>query len=124
MSTAHSTPSETANVATERRQQPRKRIERPIHVKDLGRDCVLGNLIDLSEGGFMLLCHETVPEYCALEIELCLPTEFDCGEAIVLGAQSVWEEKSHQAGKNWVGFQIIDIEPEARDRLACLLERF
>jgi hypothetical protein len=106
----------------ERRQSPRKRISCSLTVRDLSREIVLGQLVDFSLTGLMLLATEDIPVGRVYQLSLEFPELSPCGDEAVFGAESLWAESSLEPSKYWVGFHIIDISPEYAECIRCLFE--
>ncbi len=106
----------------ERRQHPRKKIDCALAVRDLSRETVLGQLVDFSLTGLMLLATEDIPVGRVYQLALQFPERSPCGTEAVFGAESLWAESSLEPSKYWVGFHIIDISPEYAECIRCLFE--
>jgi hypothetical protein len=105
----------------ERRQHPRKKVSDPIPVRDEDRGEILGYLVDISLGGFMVLGNQAIATGRVFRLGLELPQPAGT-EPLRLGAESLWVEESSDAGKFWIGFQIIDISRTDVLRLRRLID--
>ena len=106
----------------ERRKHPRKRVDRPLAIRDLNRDIELGRLVDISLDGLMLLSREDVPSNRVYPLALKIPEELGYGPWAEFGAESLWTETSLEPERYWVGFHIIDISQENQDRIRGLID--
>lgn len=108
---------------TERRKHPRKRVTRSLEVRDLSRAVALGQLVDISPGGLMVLGAEPVAVGGIYRLGLDLSEALEPGAAVEFGAESLWREPSGESGKCWTGFAIIDIAPDQAKLVRWLMER-
>jgi hypothetical protein len=106
----------------DRRKYPRKKVDRPLSVDDLGRGEPLGCLVDISIEGLMLISPDPIEVNRVFQLSLELPPAFGAGEVVLFGAESMWREPSSDPGKYWVGFQIIDIAPEHVGKIHRLID--
>lgn len=73
-------------------------------------DTLLGNIVNISQGGFMLASHNTIiPEGAIYQLKL---QESQSTANIHLGATCLWQTEANAADAHWAGFQIIDISAE------------
>jgi len=106
----------------DRRKHPRTKVGRPLKVNDSDRGEPLGNLVDISPDGFMLLSAEPIEVNRIFQVSLELPEQVGAGHAARFGAESLWREPSNDPGKCWIGFQIIDISHENVEKIHRLIE--
>jgi hypothetical protein len=96
----------------EQRTSPRKQVTEKIDIIDINRDEYLGNLVNISAGGFMLLCSTPPPTNQLFQVRMSLPTSIDHVDHIDLGAECLWCNAVSESGSWWAGFQIIDISDQ------------
>lgn len=90
---------------------------------DVDRNIVMGQLVDISEDGLMLLCPEVVELKVNRLFRVQLQLSPDTGDApLACAVESLWREPGHEAATHWAGFKIIDISKEDADKLHHLLE--
>lgn len=78
-------------------------------------DALLGNIVNISQGGFMLASHgSTIPEGAIYQLRL---QEEQAAMDISLGATCLWQTEANATDSHWSGFQIIDISAEDEARL-------
>lgn len=105
----------------DRREHPRKRIDRSLEVCDLSRGIVLGQLVDISPGGLMILGAEPVVLGGIYRLGLDLAGIL-AGEGVIeFGAESLWREPCQDQGQHWTGFRVIAIAVEDAERLRQLM---
>ena len=103
----------------ERREQPRKRVNRSMVIRDLSREVVLGQLVDICAGGLMILGAEPLAVGGIYRLGLDLSEVLEPGAVAEFGAESLWQESLQSPDKHWTGFRIIAIALDS----AALVER-
>jgi hypothetical protein len=107
----------------ERRKHPRLHIQGAVPVLDLDRNLMMGQLVDISEDGLMVLCPELVDVRANRLFRVKVQLEEECcGGPLTVAVESLWREPGQEAATHWVGFKIIDIAKEDAERLHHLLE--
>jgi len=82
----------------------------------------LGQVANISAGGFMLMVYGDCPmEGGVFHIGL-LPEPTNPRSEIEVGAICLWHSETRASDASWCGFQIIDISDGAQYRLTKLLE--
>jgi c-di-GMP-binding flagellar brake protein YcgR len=107
----------------ERRKHPRTKVSSVIRVLERDQEVQLGQLVDLSLDGMMLLANDAVQANRVFRMRLEFPDGFDM-DPIQFGAESMWVEDSHDVNSHWAGFQIIDISPENADKIRRLIDDY
>jgi hypothetical protein len=85
----------------------------------------LGVLVDIHLEGFMLMGSEQLkPEYL-YQIKLRVDgPDGSLDECIELGIDCLWARAMAQENRFWAGCRIIDVSPDAREKLAQLISEF
>jgi len=108
------------NSAYENRGHKRVEVSEVIRVIDRQTGANMGQLVNISEEGFMLLGSQPVAENNILQLSL----EFESGEnqasPILIGVESLWCHSSSDQKQYWAGFYIIDISDEDLERVKHL----
>ena len=112
----------------ERRREPRIAVSVPLQVYDLARECYLGNVANVSRGGLMLFSPTAIGGNRIFQIAVTLPETVGAQDKtqLFLGVESLWQESCDDGQGFWVGFQIIDLQPQDAvllDRLIEVLSR-
>ena len=94
-----------------------------IRVLDRDHEMTLGQLVDLSIEGLMMLGQEPIEVNRVFRMTLDVPPDIDIGP-IQFGAESLWVEPSHEAKTHWAGFRIIDISEDSSKRMRRLIDEF
>lgn len=104
-------------------QRSKRRVTIPDHpqILDAHSGDVLGELVNLSVDGLMIVSPKFIASgtLCQLRIPLI------CSGASVeihIGVESLWCEDANDSGAYWTGFQIIDIAPEHQAILDAVVE--
>ncbi|BCX82531.1 hypothetical protein MIT9_P2117 [Methylomarinovum caldicuralii] len=108
----------------DRRREPRIAVSVPLQVHDLARECYLGNLANISSGGLMLFAPTAIACNRIFQIGITLPEPLLTQEKnrLDLGVESLWQESCDEGEGFWVGFQIIDLQPQDKALLGRLIE--
>lgn len=99
-------------------------LPEPITVRDAGRDCPLGEALNLSIEGLMVAGDEPVAEGAILQIALELPWPIGGASEIELGVTCLWSRPAADGPRHWAGLQIIDASVQAIKRIEVLLREF
>ena len=104
----------------EMRNHNRVEISEVIRVINRQTGADLGQLVNISEEGFMLLGSQSVPEDSIFQLAL----EFESGNnntaPILIGVECLWCHSSSDQTQYWAGFYIIDISDEDLERVRHL----
>jgi hypothetical protein len=106
----------------DRRQHPRIEIDRPLTVVDATRNAALGQIANLSLGGFLILTPQKIESNRVFQLRLETNQAEPEKDPIEFGAESLWQDPAFSENTYWAGFQIIDISVRARMRLAEYVE--
>lgn len=93
----------------EQRSSPRKQANAGIEVFDTATDRPIGNLVNISLTGFMLITDQSLPEGHLFQLKIAIPDPAGGISTVSFGAESLWNQDEPSSGNHWVGFQIIDI---------------
>lgn len=107
--------SNTVNPAhSEQRRKNRVTIPEHPQILDAHSGKVLGELVNLSADGLMLVSQDCISggTVCQMRIPL---VRGDRKVEILVGAESLWCDDANSSGSFWTGFQIIDISPEDQE---------
>lgn len=84
----------------------------------------LGEVVNLSLGGMMSLGAAALQAEHLYQIELTATGPDGERESFAAGVLALWSSPAGRPGSSWTGFEIIDISPADRDRLAALTGSF
>ncbi|RFA25840.1 hypothetical protein CAI21_17940 [Alkalilimnicola ehrlichii] len=90
----------------EKRNTDRKLVRQLLRVMDRNNHAVLGNLVNLSPEGFMLISPNALVEGGYSELELELPKIVNGRSRIAVDARCIWCQKSSYSDDYGAGFQI------------------
>lgn len=105
----------------ERRQYERHAVSFYLRAVDVENDTALGDLVDISEGGFKLIgTHPAVPGQRML-LSLDYRLETGHGAQIEVEARCVWIGGDEVTGLNAVGFAFCEPSPATSQKIAELI---
>lgn len=101
-------------VVKDNRGQNRIEVSEVIRVTDRQTGSTIGQLVNISEEGLMLLCPKPVPENSIYQFSLEFAAGSDCAAdgPIMIGVESLWCHSSSDQTQHWSGFYIIDISDQ------------
>ncbi|MCG8425773.1 MAG: PilZ domain-containing protein [Chromatiales bacterium] len=109
-------------MTTEKRKSARISVNSRINVIDLALESSIGQLVNISESGFMLRSHQQLPLKKLFQLQL-LFADSDI-PPIELGAESLWEQELAPQTSYWYGFQIFDISNENIEAIKNLTDKW
>ena len=112
--------STTDPAQSEQRSKNRVTIPEQPHVLDAHSTKVLGELVNLSADGLMVVSPDDLASGTVYQMRIPLVQE-DRKVEIVVGAESLWCDDANGSGSYWIGFQIIDISPEHQEILNAVV---
>ena len=104
------------------RKQKRYTLKNTVQAINVVDGRSLGVLINISAGGFMLMCGKDGPKRGDL-LQLHLLDVKEKSLDIKVGATCVWREEAHATDSYWSGFKFIDISPETQETLDNYLNK-
>ena len=107
---------------TEMRGHDRTEVSEVIRVVDTQTGQAIGQLVNISEEGFMLLGTQPVTENSIFQLSLESETAAQDAGPILIGAESLWCHSSSDQTQFWAGFYIIDISDEDHERVRHLTD--
>jgi hypothetical protein len=104
------------------RGQKRIEVSEVIRVIDRQTGTPLGQLVNISEDGLMILSTEPVAVNCIFQLSLVFSEDSDNAAegTISIGVESLWVNSSGDQPQHWVGFYIIDISDTDQHRIRLL----
>lgn len=112
------------NHSQERRKYPRKTTAKILEVFDLNTEEYLGNVVDMSQGGIMLITSLKIEPSTVYQISIKLPNDYAGQKTINFGAEILWTEDCLDTDKKWAGMQIIDITSDTKAEIIHLIDNF
>lgn len=101
-----------------------QRIEVSEVIKAVDRQTgkTVGQLVNISEDGLMLLSPGPVPENSIfqLSLEFAASSTSAADGPVLIGVESLWNSSSSDQSQHWVGFCIIDISVQNLERIRKL----
>ena len=105
----------------EQRKADRKKITGRMPVTDINRERVIGQLVDISIDGLMLLGGAPLAINGMYQFDIELPEPVNGHSVLHLGAECLWCRTAEDPEHFWAGFHLIDISPEDQSTLDALI---
>ncbi len=109
---------------SERRKEPRIPIAASLPVIDQGSGVPLGELVNLSRHGMMLLSPRPIEINRVFQVTIPMSDSRFSNQDLSVGVESLWLEADDCRERFWVGFQIIDCSPRMVAVVEELLREF
>lgn len=106
----------------ERRQAARKIADETIQIHDINSGRLLGQVVNLTTDGLMLISPRPIESNLVFQLELVLRAAEGVKKSLQLGAESLWCSDAGEPGNFWVGFHIIDISLDAMETIENLVD--
>lgn len=98
-------------VSAENRSSPRVSVSPSTLVNDAHTGKTIGQLVNLSAEGLMVVSSECIPPGTVRQIVIQLRLD-DSTRNLNIGVESLWSADANESGAHWTGMQIIDISPD------------
>jgi hypothetical protein len=102
------------------RKHDRVEVSRPITATDRQTGAEIGQLVNFSDEGIMLMGSNPVAEDCILQLSLSVDSGTGQEQPVHLGVESLWSHASDDNSCYWTGFLIIDISEQDLERLHAM----
>lgn len=109
-------------MSSENRSRTRKIANEVLEVEDHLTASVIGQVVNISTEGFMLVGHEPLDEGSVYQLDLLLPKTLKERNKVFLGAEVIWTKETERPDSYWSGLQIIDISEEDLDIIQALIK--
>ncbi len=107
---------------SDRRQLPRKVASQRIQVQDINTGRNLGEVVNLTSEGLMILSSEPVENNLIFQLSLKLKRPHHGLVHLNLGAESLWCSAANEAHRFWSGFRIIDVSLDTIELIESLID--
>ncbi|MBQ0713454.1 MAG: PilZ domain-containing protein [Porticoccus sp.] len=108
-----------------RRGLTRHKLGAQVEVVNQITGVTLGVLVDIHLEGFMLMGSEQLKSEHLYQIKLRVDgLDGSLDEGIELGIDCLWARAMAQEDRFWAGCRIIDVSPDAREKLVQLISEF
>lgn len=93
----------------DRRRAPRFRLDDTLQVVDAHDGQEIGQVMDMHQQGFMLMCPQGAEQGREYQIKLLLPRHIDGCSELSMAAHCLWvaEPMTESLALNWAGFSIV-----------------
>lgn len=110
----------TEENGRERRQHERRLVKKLLRVSDFNSSHMLGNMVNLSHEGFMLITPRPVEENQVSRLTMELPYEVEGVTKVTFEARCMWCQKSSYSDDYGAGFQIEHMSEGDRRKIEVL----
>jgi hypothetical protein len=107
---------------SDRRLLPRKIASQRIQVRDINTDRHLGEVVNLTSEGLMIISVEPVENNLVFQLDLELRTPYRGYSCLRLGVESLWCSVANEAQRFWTGFRIIDVSLDTIEIIESLID--
>ncbi len=111
-------------MTSDNRSSSRVKARNEIEVIDVNSGEPMGRLVNISNGGFMLVGKSVIEPNQLFELRLVLSQPIGDCEAVECGAESLWNNSASHASYLWTGFQIIDISDDNATIIEELIQQY
>lgn len=111
----------TVQTDCDKRRNERKDIIQLISVTNVMTGQNLGQVVNLSLDGFMLIGSGQIKEDCLYQLNFHLSEAEQERATLSLGAECLWIRETDSGTQYWAGFHIMDISDEDSAFIAALL---
>lgn len=108
----------------QRRAQERKELNQPITVQDIINNRPIGELVNISANGLMLITEEHIETNSIFQLSLRMPNEINGHSNLDVGVDCLWCRKVDNFNRYWAGFQVIDASDETNEIIQLLIENY
>ena len=107
-----------------KRKHQRIELNQSIPVIDMINGGELGQLVNVSLEGIMIIADQEIPIQSIYQLALKLPTELHGSYTINLGTDCLWCRKTENFHRYWAGLHIIDASDQAMAQLQELIDLY
>ena len=110
-------------MTNRKRTSDRLTIHHCINVRNLGSGQTMGEVVNLTPEGLMLVSDEAIAGNTIYQVEFVLPQPILSLSHIELGIECLWCRQADTSDRYWSGHQIIDASVEAQAAVRELLRQ-
>lgn len=109
-------------AALEKRRKNRAEVDQNIAVINAVNGCALGQVVNISSDGFMIIGRGEIKESCLYQLNFVFAQPVGSVAELTLGAECLWLNETDAGEQFWAGFQVIDISESDNAILHSLSE--
>jgi hypothetical protein len=110
-------------LTDKQRIKPRLTLNAGIRIRNMMTDCDVGELVNLTDEGLMIVSDSPINNNAVYQFELTLPEKVDEQDALEIGVECLWCRQIDESNRFWSGYQIIDASAQALNIVRELLRR-
>lgn len=111
-------------MSSQNRKLQRREIGRTVRIRDVITDARVGELVNITTEGMMIISDREVVTNSIFQLKLELPEPIDGHDTIDVGVDCLWCRTADNFGRFWSGYQIIDASPEAISTIEALIANY
>ena len=104
-------------MTKDRRKSGRKRIAYFMRVYDRDTDKFVGNLVDISDRGLMLIRERPIEPNTEIKMKIGLPRKKEGRDRITFDAHCLWCQRNIHTDFFDTGFKLQNVSPENRETI-------
>ena len=108
---------------SEMRKKDRIDVTEVVMVIDRPTGKPIGQLVNISEEGIMIMGSQPIEENCILQLTLTFDNTVNAKPEINIGVESLWSHTGSDQAQFWTGFYIIDISEQDLARIREMTEQ-
>jgi hypothetical protein len=110
-------------LTDKQRIKPRLTLNAGIRIRNMMTDCDVGELVNLTDEGLMIVSDSPINNNAVYQFELTLPEKVDEQDALEIGVECLWCRQIDESNRFWSGYQIIYASAQALNTVRELLRR-
>lgn len=110
--------------SNELRSEKRRKLYYYLDVIRLDNNEIIGKLVDLTTGGFLITSLLIIPDGATLKLKIKFPQPVGNLEGLVFNAEKMWSKPDLNPEYNLIGFKTKDVSEKDLKYLEFLIERY
>ena len=111
-------------MSSQNRKLERREINRTVRIRDVIANALVGELVNITTEGMMLISDREVTTNSIFQLRLELPEPINNFTTIDVGVDCLWCRTADNFGRFWSGYQIIDASPAAIATIEALISNY
>ncbi len=112
------------SIFKQKRQSDRKSLIYYLEISDTGSDRMVGRIVDITIGGFQLICDEPSDVGKAYQLKIQLPEEIQGTAEVLVETRCVRSEQDRHSRYYYSGFQFKEISSSNASIIEKLISQY